>query len=88
MLKLTNIDLLSAFSFHPDGANKSVPGDYLVLENQWAKVMIQTSPYEDEPGVFIVTGDLGPGTEFRTKDIGEAYTKALGVLALYSRGRF
>ena len=60
-------------------------GDYLVLENKWARVIIT----RDSPTEYVVTGDMPvwrkDALTFRT--VGAAITEAMKGLALYSAGR-
>jgi hypothetical protein len=86
-MKITATELQDALTYAPPGRTR-VPGDYIKLENQWARVTIQASPYDDEPDAYIVSGDTKDGgAEYATQDIVEAYRYALASLALYARGR-
>lgn len=64
-------------------------GDYLILENKFAKVWIEHRPFEDDPeNVYIVSGDLlGTQKEYAFKGIGAAVQFAAETLSRYVEGR-
>jgi hypothetical protein len=64
-------------------------GDYLKLENQWARVAITLDRAAGQPDCYIVTGDIlefrNTRKEFRT--VCEAIHYAMRSLALFQEGR-
>jgi hypothetical protein len=61
-------------------------GDYLTLENTWARVHITRDTDSPTGPAWVLTGDVrvGPRTFSRMSD---ALTHALDSLALYEEGR-
>lgn len=64
-------------------------GDYLILENKFAKIRIEHRPYEEDPeNVYIVSGDvLSAQKEYPFEGIGAALQFAAETLSRYVEGR-
>lgn len=70
-------------------ATGTQPGDYLQLENQWARITITRADADDADHNWIVSGDI---KDTRARSAGftgasEALAYALESLALFQHGR-